>query len=244
MVARPGAAVLLPTTSPLALHVRQAQHRLLTARLPAAAPPSSALAGTGAGLAKILTAAAFKQLFPNIDNSGCKPGFYTYDALLKAAAAFPGFATSADEATNRRELSAFLAHISQETNGGWAAAPASTGGPYAWGLCKVEEGEGRPPSSYCDPSNAKYPCAAGKSYHGRGPIQLSWNYNYGQAGEALGAPLLARPELVLSDAVVSFKTGEWPWDGVPRAWAPLWLQPCCFCPLGGSVGWTSACLRR
>lgn len=27
------------------------------------------------------------------------------------------------------------------------------------------------------------PCVPGKSYHGRGPMQLSWNYNYGQVGQ-------------------------------------------------------------
>ena len=32
----------------------------------------------------------------------------------------------------------------------------------------------RPPSKYCDSSSTEWPCFPGKSYHGRGPIQLSW----------------------------------------------------------------------
>jgi chitinase len=37
----------------------------------------------------------------------------------------------------------------------------------------VAGGAGGPPADrYCQPG--QYPCAPGKSYHGRGPIQLSW----------------------------------------------------------------------
>ena len=52
------------------------------------------------------------------------------------------------------------------------------GGPlennqYDWGLCFHEEQS--PPSNYCVP-DPTWPCAANASYHGRGPIQLSYNY--------------------------------------------------------------------
>lgn len=53
--------------------------------------------------------------------------------------------------------------------GGWATAPD---GPYAWGLCFKDEIN--PQSNYCDATNKKWPCYPGKSYNGRGPIQLSW----------------------------------------------------------------------
>jgi hypothetical protein len=52
---------------------------------------------------------------------------------------------------------------------------------------------------------------AGKSYKGRGPLQLSWNYNYGAAGFALQRPLLDNPELVATDAAVSWETALWFW---------------------------------
>ncbi len=59
-----------------------------------------------------------------------------------------------------------------------------------------------------------------KPYYGRGPIQLSYPYNYGQAGADLGLPLLAHPELVSQDgSEIAFRTAIWFWmradDGEP-----------------------------
>jgi len=47
-------------------------------------------------------------------------------------------------------------------------APTSPDGPYAWGYCFVTERDKS--NRYCDGSA---PCPAGKSYYGRGPIQLT-----------------------------------------------------------------------
>ena len=63
---------------------------------------------------------------------------------------------------------------------------------------------------YCETS-PQYPCAPGKSYYGRGPIQLTGNINYGKAGNDLKLNLLNNPEMVASDPVVSFKTALWYW---------------------------------
>ncbi|KAA0869750.1 chitinase, partial [Enterobacter hormaechei] len=63
---------------------------------------------------------------------------------------------------------------------------------------------------YCS-SSSEFPCASGRQYYGRGPIQLTWNYNYGQCGRALGVDLLNNPDLVATDAVVSFKSALWFW---------------------------------
>lgn len=78
---------------------------------------------------------------------------------------YPSFANSGNDALNRRELAAFLAQISQET----------TGGGDSWGLCWKEELCAPNCPTYCSWS-ATNPCASGKTYHGRGPMQLSWNY--------------------------------------------------------------------
>ena len=51
--------------------------------------------------------------------------------------------------------------------GGWATAPD---GPYAWGYCFLRE-QGNP-GDYCV-ANQQWPCASGKKYYGRGPIQIS-----------------------------------------------------------------------
>ncbi len=46
---------------------------------------------------------------------------------------------------------------------------------------------------------------------GRGPIQLSWNYNYDACGKALGIDLVNNPDLVATDPSVSFMSALWFW---------------------------------
>ncbi|CAA3017914.1 endochitinase EP3-like [Olea europaea subsp. europaea] len=77
-------------------------------------------------------------------------------------------------------------------------------------FCYIEEING-PSKDYCDESNKEYPCAQGKGYYGRGPIQLSWNFNYGPAGKSIGFDGLNNPQIVATNNVVSFKTGLWFW---------------------------------
>src|SRR5262249_33478478 len=147
--------------------------------------------------------ALWAQLFPN------RNALYTYDGLVQATQAYPAFASDGTTDQRKREVAAFLANISHETTGGWATAP---GGPYAWGLYFIEEvacASGGC-TQYCAASTA-YPCASGQTYQGRGPMQITWNYNYGQAGQALGLDLLHNPNLVKTDSVVTFKTALWFW---------------------------------
>jgi predicted chitinase len=42
-------------------------------------------------------------------------------------------------------------------------------------------------------------------------MQLSWNFNYKAAGDALGINLLNSPDLVKTDSAVAWKTGIWYW---------------------------------
>jgi chitinase len=77
-------------------------------------------------------------------------------------------------------------------------------------FCYIEEINGAS-RDYCDESNTQYPCAPGKGYFGRGPIQISWNYNYGACGQAIGYDLLHFPETVANDPSVAFKTALWFW---------------------------------
>ncbi|KAJ6740513.1 CHITINASE-RELATED [Salix purpurea] len=60
-------------------------------------------------------------------------------------------------------------------------------------------------------SSDQYPCPAGMQYYGRGPIQLTHNYNYGLAGQAIGVDLINNPDLVATGPVISFKTAIWFW---------------------------------
>ncbi|KQK16674.1 hypothetical protein BRADI_1g29887v3 [Brachypodium distachyon] len=160
----------------------------------------------GGGVASVVSRSLFERMLLHRNDGACQAkGFYTYDAFLAAANSFPGFGTTGATDVRKREVAAFLAQTSHETTGGWATAPD---GPYSWGYCfKQERGA---TSDYCTPS-AQWPCAPGKRYYGRGPIQLSHNYNYGPAGRAIGVDLLRNPDLVATDPTVSFKTAMWFW---------------------------------
>jgi basic endochitinase B len=168
-------------------------------------------ASVKANITKYIDEEEWNALFPNRYHLP-KEDFYSYKAFVQAAKKFPLFLNEGIVNDRKRELCAFLANIAQETNGGWAAAP---GGYFKWGLYYMEEKgceQGCP--AYSDVNNKMYPPAVGKSYHGRGPKQLSWNYNYGQFSEAYYGnkdELLQNPELVATDAVVSFSSAIWFW---------------------------------
>jgi hypothetical protein len=167
-------------------------------------------------LTNYLNAAKWNALFPNRHGMNEKnqkktaADFYSFKAFVAAAKVFPDF-LKGDAVTQKRELAAFMANIAQETSGGWAEAP---GGYFKWGLYFVEEKQNDSTNSYADISKKNYPPVPGKSYFGRGPKQLSWNYNYGQFSEAwFGTKdsLLLHPERLAQDAVLSFASAIWFW---------------------------------
>jgi hypothetical protein len=180
-------------------------------------------------LTKYLNARKWDSLFPNRFHiskysdsnfsSVVRNDFYSFDAFVTAAKMFPLFLGDGNDSIQRRELAAFLANMAHETSGGWEEAP---GGIYQWGLYFVTEKK-FPNSSfnYADTSKKKWLPVAGKSYHGRGPLQLSWNYNYGQFSEAYFGNkqiLLDNPDLLLKDSVLCFASAIWFWvrDQYPK----------------------------
>jgi predicted chitinase len=138
----------------------------------------------------VVSQSQFDQMFPNRDS------FYTYQGLTAALGAYPGFAATGGKATQEREAAAFLANVSHETGG----------------LRYVVEQNQANYGHYCDHTQP-YGCPAGQSaYYGRGPLQLSWNFNYKAAGDALHIDLLDHPYRVQQDAAVSWETGLWFWN--------------------------------
>ncbi|MBO1915460.1 hypothetical protein J4G37_62845, partial [Microvirga sp. 3-52] len=66
------------------------------ARLALAAMAAALLLGVASaqGVGSIITQDVYNAMLPNRDNSICPAnGFYTYDAFIQAASAFPGFGT-------------------------------------------------------------------------------------------------------------------------------------------------------
>lgn len=132
----------------------------------------------------------FNQMFPN------RNSFYSYSGLVNALGAYPGFANTGSDTVKKQEAAAFLANVNHETGG----------------LVYVVEQNTANYPTYCDWSQP-YGCPAGQAaYYGRGPIQLSWNFNYKAAGDALGIDLLHNPNLVQNDSAVAWKTGLWYWN--------------------------------
>jgi len=169
-------------------------------------------------LGRYLNEASWDSLFPHRygyrskDSINKQRDFYDLHTLIVAAGKFPGFLTEGDEKTRKRELAAFLASIAYETGGGWSGAPD---GYCRWGLYfKDERSVNIEERQYIDSSKVNYPAYPGVSYYGRGPMQISWNYNYGQFSEAWFGnkdSLLRHPVLLSTDALVSFASAIWFW---------------------------------
>jgi predicted chitinase len=136
--------------------------------------------------------------------SGNRNGLYASAyANLVEALKDPRFALFAREGSaedQKREVAAFLANVGHES-GDLAYAeeiPAN---------CKS------PNCVYCKDSG-EYPCSGGQQYFGRGPMQLTWNDNYGAFSDFLGIgknTLLATPAKVSQDGVLAWKAALWYW---------------------------------
>ncbi|MFJ2263772.1 glycoside hydrolase family 19 protein [Streptomyces sp. NPDC087844] len=138
----------------------------------------------------VVSEAQFNQMFPN------RNSFYSYSGLKAAMSAYPAFANTGSDTVKRQEAAAFLANVNHETGG----------------LVHIVEQNTANYPHYCD-WGQPYGCPAGQAaYYGRGPIQLSWNFNYKAAGDALGIDLLNNPWLVQNDSAVAWKTGLWYWN--------------------------------
>jgi len=164
-----------------------------------------------------LTEKTWNDLFSHRYGIGLKdsiyhnPDFYSFTTFVKAARLFPAFLSDGDTIIQKRELAAFLANIAQETSGGWQTAP---GGYFKWGLYFLEENATGQANIYNDTSKKNYPGIKGSNYYGRGPKQLTWNYNYGQFSEAwYGSKdtLLEHPELLSKYPLLSFASAIWFW---------------------------------
>ncbi|AUW03818.1 glycoside hydrolase family 19 protein [Vibrio campbellii] len=135
------------------------------------------------------------------------------------------------------EFTAFWAKSARETSGSWDNAPApwivddvDAGTVWKGALYWVEEvgyttnPDGTSPTiNYVDPGSSAYPPEPGRSYYGRGIIQLSWNYNYGAFSHWLydngmmrdiiteRDTLLKRPDYVATYGDLSVLSGIWFW---------------------------------
>ena len=119
-----------------------------------------------------LTLEMFNAVFPPQRRNWCDEAasrLLTYNNFMKAMESFPKFGVDPRSNTfSLQECAAFFAHVKHETSS----------------LCYIKEIQGESLAAqghYCDDTNRQYPCRKGQRpyYFGRGPLQLSWNYNYG-----------------------------------------------------------------
>ncbi|KAL1084028.1 hypothetical protein V6Z11_D09G237200 [Gossypium hirsutum] len=157
---------------------------------PCNAPPAL----NNVSVADIVTPEFFNRILDVAEESCEGKNFYTRSAFLDAVGPYPQFGRIGTVEDSNREIAAFFAHVTHETGH----------------FCYIEEINGAS-RDYCDQNNDRYPCNPHKGYYGRGPIQLSWNFNYGPAGENIGFDGLNSPETVATDPVISFKTAIWYW---------------------------------
>ncbi len=153
-------------------------------------PPSSGSSG-------VISKSQFDTMFPS------RNSLYTYNGFISAAGTFSGFLKTGSLEVQRREAAAFFANVAHES--------CNLG-------CTVELNTANY-NNYCDPGTATrngFTASCDKNghrfqYYGRGPIQLSWNFNYKAAGDALGQDLLHNPDLVATDSRTTWRTAIWFW---------------------------------
>ncbi|OWM74821.1 endochitinase EP3-like [Punica granatum] len=154
-----------------------------------AAPPTNSVS-----VPNVVTDEFFNGIISQAADSCVGKSFYSRQAFLDALESYPQFGRTGSVDDSKREIAAFFGQVTHETGH----------------FCYIEEIDG-PSRDYCDENNMQYPCNPSKGYYGRGPIQLSWNFNYGPAGESIGFDGLNAPEKVADDPVISFRTALWYW---------------------------------
>lgn len=151
--------------------------------------PLAAAAGSASFLP---TRAQFDALFPE------RIAFYTYEGFAEAVRQTPGFADWGSDTERRQEMAAFLGQIAHESDQ----------------LRAQREYKRENWDKYCR-DDARLSCAKGQQYYGRGPIQLSWNYQYKAAGDFMGIDLWSDPDRVARDSTVAWRTALWYWMTQP-----------------------------
>ncbi|KAA3677508.1 uncharacterized protein DEA37_0004680 [Paragonimus westermani] len=129
-------------------------------------------------------------------------GYFSYDNFKQAASQVEN--TSFLKAGNnlmdrKRELAAFLANAAHETDN-FTCIKENYRGPYR-------------------EDHAEYPPNPNRSYYGRGPLQLSWNYNYGAFSKYYFGnkqKLLDNPDIIAEDGKLGFASAIWFWMTQPN----------------------------
>ena len=144
---------------------------------------------------------------------------YDYQSFLQAAATFPKFCNEGDADLCKRELSFFFGHTTHEVGyetEGYIYPTWQQGFYYITELMCTPEDLSNTDCDYKSGadewSSSVWPSSDGVQYYGRGPFQISWNYNYGQLSTAIyddATLLLEDPDLMATDGYSAFVSALW-----------------------------------
>uniref|UniRef100_A0A803MKI0 chitinase n=1 Tax=Chenopodium quinoa TaxID=63459 RepID=A0A803MKI0_CHEQI len=155
--------------------------------------PSTPRPGNGVPIRNLVTQEFFNGIINQASSSCAGKIFYSRSAFLEALNFYPKFGTGGKSSEDtKREVAAFFARVTHETGH----------------FCYIEE---IVKATYCEQEATEWPCNSEKQYYGRGSIQITWNYNYGPAGQSIGFDGLNAPETVANDPVIAFRTAFWFW---------------------------------
>uniref|UniRef100_J3MEJ8 chitinase n=1 Tax=Oryza brachyantha TaxID=4533 RepID=J3MEJ8_ORYBR len=147
--------------------------------------PCDVPATNSVSVASIVTPEFFAALVAQAADGCAAKGFYTRDAFLSAAGGYPSFGRTGSDDDSKRKIAAFFAHANHETitTSRRSTERARTA------TRRARSGRAR----------------RGKGTTGAG-LQISWNFNYGPAGQSIGFDGLGDPDAVARSAVLTFQT--------------------------------------
>jgi len=182
---------------------------------------------------------------------------YDYTSFLRAAAKYPMFCGEgncpnySDVMSCGRELVTLFSHLSQETGYNDPNDPVDLHQQALYHIfemrCADLNGVSKNDPT-CDYKSSNWSATAwpnnsAKQYFGRGPVQLSWNYNYGAFSNILVESeynskmyLLNDPDAVVQDGYVAFASAMW-FYMTPQSPKPSMhdVATCYFEPSSGDV---------
>jgi hypothetical protein len=164
--------------------------------------PTATQTSPPANIGSIVTSAQFDQIWPTN-----RSATYTYaDFVTAITTYYPALCGTGTTTQMKRECAAYFGSKDQETGMGQYDRElyCQPGGG----------GYGSAPCDYCDTGNAPCgTCASGQKYWGRHAVQLSWNYNYCNAGNGmgLGTGLHTDPNSIFNNKVTGWRASDWYW---------------------------------
>ena len=154
-----------------------------------------------------------------------------YNTWAKAET-YPEFLNQESLSLQATEFAAFMAQVSRTTSGTksgkavtppWAEEDAEFGVIFKGGLYNIQQSGFGPGVLGSIDGASLFKPQPKKSYHGRGPLHLTWNYNYGAFSEWLFSngimsevitdkqTLLKQPELVAENGTIAMLSAIWQW---------------------------------